>query len=384
MSKCSKCGCNPCGGGCCEPARYSCDFSIQVDPYNPYVWLFDNCGKISRVNIPKIPETDTFLKVDFSSASLVYDAEYHQDVIPGCDLGSIINLDCLRDVEAPPPDSCDILVFDPGCSDCGGNCKPKPAMWRNYHIPDAEDCVVELGSDGYYRVLVKDDCGCIKECRLPAKPANEDKVIYLRDSIPDDPDYPWYYGCYNEDRIGLYLSQNVPDWFGKYDLEVTINYGIQVILSDKCKNMNFRSLVYPIIQDREPDPSYDSSVMQGPSAFDKPWKIDSDHEQRGLAWGTMSMRSSITFLVPKGKEAWLHHEFRLRSFESFPNYEFNSLDGQRIPDSLVETPNQILWTGSRLNALQAIIKPTNGGAFDKNPTRDSVRNQLDDPVDSWQ
>lgn len=373
MSRCNKCGCNPCGG--CKPARYSCDFSIQVDPYDPYVWLFDNCGKINRVRIPRFKETDTFLRLDFSSSSLVYDSEYHRDVIDGCDLGSIINLDCLRDVEAPDPDSCDLLVFDPGCSPCGPGCKPRPAMWRNYHIPDAEDCIIELDDDGYYKVLIKDECGCIRECRLPAKPDDEDKIIYLRDSVPDDPDYPWYYGMYNE-TINLYLEQNVPKWFGKYDLEITVNYDIQVILSNKCENTNFRSLVVPVVEGQHGDAEYDSSILQGPSVFETP-----EGTRRGTPWGTVTLRSSITFVVPKGKEAYLHHEFRLRNGPNFPDYVYNALDGQRIPDNVVSTPNQILWTGSRLHALQCIIKPTSG-EVDKNPTKDAIRDQLD-PVEDW-
>lgn len=373
MSRCNKCGCNPCGG--CKPARYSCDFSIQVDPYDPYVWLFDQCGKINRVRIPRFKETDTFLRLDFSSSSLVYDSEYHRDVIDGCDLGSIINLDCLRDVEAPDPDSCDLLVFDPGCSPCGPGCKPRPAMWRNYHIPDAEDCIIELDDDGYYKVLIKDECGCIRECRLPAKPDDEDKIIYLRDSVPDDPDYPWYYGMYNE-TINLYLEQNVPKWFGKYDLEITVNYDIQVILSNKCENTNFRSLVVPVVEGQHGDAEYDSSILQGPSVFETP-----EGTRRGTPWGTVTLRSSITFVVPKGKEAYLHHEFRLRNGPNFPDYVYNALDGQRIPDNVVSTPNQILWTGSRLHALQCIIKPTSG-EVDKNPTKDAIRDQLD-PVEDW-
>ena len=376
MSRCSKCSCDPCGGGC-RPARYSCDFSISVDPYNPYVWLFDNCGKINRINIPKIPETDTFLRVDFSSASLVYDSERHRDVIDGCNLGEIINLDCLRDVEAYDADSCDLLVFDPGCSECGPGCKPKPAMWRNYHIPDAGDCEIPLDDDGYYKVLTKDDCGCIVECRLPAKPDDEDKIIYLRDSTPDDPDYPWYYGCYNENAIGLHLSENCPKWFGKYDLEVTINYGIQVILSSNCINTNFRSLLVPVVEGAQADPVYDSVVLQGPSAF-----INSD-SGRGLPWGTMSLRASLTFVVPKGKEATLHHEFRLRAQSTFPNYIFNATyDRKRVPDELLIQPNQIPWTASRLNALQAIIKPTSGTA-DKHPATDTIRDMLDDHIDAY-
>ena len=378
MSRCSSCGCDPCNGGCCKPARYSCDYDIQVDPFDPYVWLFNNCGKINKIRIPKVPETDTFLHVDFSSASLIYDAEKHQDVIPGCDLGSIINLDCLRDVEAPAPESCDLLVFDPGCSPCGPGCKPKPAMWRNYHIPDAEDCVVELDEDGYYKVLIKDECGCIVECRLPAKPDDEDKIIYLRDSTPEDPDYPWYYGIYNE-TINLHLAENVPKWFGKYDLEITVNYDVQVITSIHCQNTNYRSLVVPVTEGQTGDAAYDSSIVQGQATIEDP---PIPGTLRGSPWGTVTQRSSITFVVPKGKEAYLHHEFRLRSAGSFPTYAVNATyDGKRIPDDLVQIPNQIPWTGSRLHALQCIIKPTSG-EVDKNPTRDPIRDQLD-PWEDW-
>lgn len=376
MSRCSSCGCDPCGGGCCKPARYSCDYDIQVDPFDPYVWLFNNCGKINKVKIPKVPETDTFLHVDFASASLIYDAERHQDIIPGCDLGSIISLDCLRDVEAPDPESCDLLVFDPGCSPCGPGCKPRPAMWRNYHIPDAEDCVIELDDDGYYKVLIKDECGCIVECRLPAKPDDEDKIIYLRDSTPEDPDYPWYYGIYNE-TINLHLADNVPKWFGKYDLEITINYDVQVITSIHCENMNYRSLVVPVVEGATGDAAFDSSILQGQATLEVPVQ----GTLRGSPWGTVTQRSSITFVVPKGKEAYLHHEFRLRSTGSFPGYQPNALDGQRIPDEVVATPNQIVWTGSRLHALQCIIKPTSG-EIDKDPVRDPIRNQLD-PAEDW-
>lgn len=369
MSRCNKCGCDPCGGGC-KPARYSCDFSIQVDPYDPYVWLFDQCGKINRIRIPRFKETDTYLRVDHGSSSLIYDAEYHRDVIDGCDLGSIINLDCLRDVEAPDPDSCDLLVFDPGCSPCGDGCKPRPAMWRNYHIPDAEDCIIPLDDDGYYRVLIKDDCGCIRECRLPAKPDNEDKIIYLRDSTPDDPDFPWYYGIYNE-TINLYLAQNVPNWFGKYDLEITVNYDVQVILSSHCENTNFRSLVVPCTSSHRGDAAYDSSILQAQSTWE-----DIIPPMRGTPWGTVTLRSSLTFIVPKGEEAYLHHEFRLRNGPDFPRYVENPLDGQRVPDEVVSELNAIQWTASRLHALQCIIKPTSGTA-DKNPTRDAIRDQLD-------
>lgn len=379
---CSKCNrCNPCGcGEGCEPARYSCDFSIQVDPYDPYVWLFNQCGMIKRVRIPRFKETDTFLHVDFSTASLIYDAEYHQDVIDGCSLGEIINLDCLRDVEAPDAESCDLLVFDPGCSECGPGCKPRQAMWRNYHIPDAEDCEIEVDDEGYYHVLIKDECGCIVECRLPVIPDDYTTIDYIRDSVPDDPDYPWYYGQYN-DTINLYLEQNVPKWFGKYPLEITINYGVQAIKSDACENVNFRSLVVPVVEGDSTNTAMMSSILQNWSMSHG--RVDNLSIVPHIPWGSCSLRGSFTFVVPKGKEAHLHHEFRYRSIASFPKYMENSTyDGKRVPDSEVTHINALSYNASRLNALQAVIRPVRSEP-NLNPVKDAERDQLDPAVDSY-
>lgn len=379
---CSKCNrCNPCGcGGGCDPARYSCDFSIQVDPYDPYVWLFNQCGMIKRIRIPKMKETDTFLHVDFSTASLIYDAEYHQDIIDGCSLGEIINLDCLRDVEAYDAESCDLLVFDPGCSPCGDGCKPKPAMWRNYHIPDADDCEIEVDDEGYYHVLIKDECGCIVECRLPVVPDDYTTIDYIRDSVPDDPDYPWYYGQYN-DTINLYLAQNVPKWFGKYPLEITIHYGVQACKSDACENVNFRSLVVPVVEGTSPNVAMMSSILQNWSMSHG--RVDDLSIVPHIPWGTCSLRGSFTFVVPKGKEASLHHEFRYRSTGSFPTHMENSTyDGKRVPDSEIQEINRLRYNASRLNALQAIIRPVRSEP-NLNPVKDAEREQLDPAVDLY-
>ena len=341
MSNCNSCHQDPCGCNKCEPARYSCGFSIQADPHDKSTWLFNYCGQLHRVKIPKIYETCTNLSVDYSSSSLIYNGECGQDIITGSQLGSIINLDDLRDVEVPDADSCDILVYDPGCSDCGDGCKPRPAMWRNYHIPDAGDCEIELGSDGYYKVLVKDDCGCIREC--------------------------------------LYLAQNAPQWFGKYDLEVTVNYGIQIIKSHLCKNVNFRSLLVPAI---EGDPaginvSMFSSILQGASAT-----RDNNNEIM-IPWGTISLRGSTTFIVPKGKDAYLHHEFRLRDKESHSSYAFNSTyDRKKVPANIVSQVDQIPFNASRLNALQVIVKPSRG-VSNLAPVKDAERDLLDEPNDEY-
>lgn len=94
------------------------------------------------------------------------------------------------------------------------------------------------------------------------------------------------------------------------------------------------------------------------------------------------MRGTFTFLVPKGKEASLHHEFRLRTTASFPNYATSPYDGQRVPDEIASQVNKLAYTASRLNALQVVVKPARGSA-NLTPVVDTERNQLDAPVDEY-
>ena len=370
--KCDKCSHTPCGGGC-SPARYSCDFDINANPFDPSIWNVTINGATTRVRIPKIAETDTKLSTSFTESSLIYNAEKHVDTITGDTLGSLINLEALRDVSADNADSCDLLVYHPFCSECGDGCTPKVANWENYHIPDAGDTTIPVDSDGYYRVLTKTDCGCIVENRLPVVPAGMVAINYMRDSVPDDPDFPWYYGIYN-DTVNLHLADNAPQYFGKYALKVTVNYGVQAILSEACPNYNFRSLIIPVVAGDAIRVTEEASNLQGFCG----WKADGD---RSIPWGSQSLRGSITFIVPKGKEAYLYHEYRIRTGASFPNYYTCPKDGQRVPDAEA-TLNNLLYPASRLNALQVIVEPTVGVSnFD--PVADEYRSQLDPAVDVY-
>ena len=374
-NKCSNCGFDPCGCGGCKPARYSKgDISIVPSPYDASIWMVTIQGATTKVKIPKINETDTKLSTNFTSSALVYNAEKHTDIITGAQLGSLINLEDLRDTEASNADSCDLLVYNPYCSDCGDGCKPKNARWRNYHIPDAGDCELELDDEGYYHVLVKDDCGCIKECKLPVMADGSIQISYIRDSVPDDPDFPWYYGIYN-DTINLHLRENASAFFGKYDLEVTVNYGIQVVHSTVSPNTNFRSLLVPVAEGSEIDATMFSSILQDQSTV-------SYQSQPYLPWGTVCLRGSLVFYVPKGKEAYLHHEFRLRTHDSHAQYATNALDGQKVPDDVAGQIDRMLYTASRLNALQIVVKPARGTS-NTHPVTDPDRAQLDPAVDVY-
>lgn len=365
--------CNGCGG--CKPACTKPYFNLQADPYNSGYWLWEMGCDNGSVKLPRLPISCPSLSTDYTNATLnlsMGDCEPQQ--ITGTQLGSLINFSDLRDVDAKNPDACAIPVFNPGCST--STCSPDEQRWKAYVIPEAGDCVVEPDSDGYYRVLIRTDCGCIRECRIPVVPNGMVSVNYVRDSVPDDPDFPWYYGQYN-DTINLHLADNASQYFGKYALKVTVNYGIQVIKSDQCQNVNFRSLVVPVIAGTSINVEKQSSILQG---------FSGSAATPEIPWGTESMRGSFSFVVPKGKEAYLHHEFRLHSISSFSqpgHYLSNSTyDGKRVPDEIASQVNAVPWNASRLNALQVIIEPTNG-TTNYNPVADAERQQLDAAVDEY-
>ena len=267
------------------------------------------------------------------------------------------------------PENCSYLVFSPSCEAPTGE-------WQAVQIPRAEDCELTPNEDGYYQVVALDDCGCLKECNLPVMPAGMAALNYQRDSVPDDPDFPWYYGNYN-DRINLHLEDNAPRYFGKYDLKVTINYGVQAVKSDRYNyNYNFRSIVVPVVDGEKIETTSAASILQN-------WAMVGGLTSGGgyIPWGSCSMRGSITFIVPKGKEAYLHHEMRILTKDSVPDYDIGPWDGQRVPD-VEATLNALRHPATRLNALQVIIEPTQG-TTDYDPVADPYRDQLDDPIDTY-
>lgn len=367
-SCCNNCGRTDCCGGCSAPCPKPCQFDVQADPYDPSTWLVNG----NKIRIPKIAETCTSLSTDFSGATLNYVGECGKDILTGRQIGQLINLNDLRDVEAENPDSCSMLVWNPHCDYCAEGCTKVGAAWEPYVIPDADDCVMEADEDGYYHILKKTDCGCITECKMPVVPAGAASLNFVRDSVPDDPDFPWYYGSYN-DTINLHLEDNAPEFFGKFALKVTINYGVQAIKSDKMpENYHFTSRLVPVVAGESIRMATNASILDGYAMA---------NANPAIPWGTMSMRGSIIIIVPKGKEAYLYHEYRVRYNSSFPNYAPCPKNGQKVPDAEAAL-NQALYPASRLNALQVLIEPIQGYT-DYEPVKDADRNQLDAPTDVY-
>lgn len=394
---CSKCG-SPCNN--CNPCKDTCEKACCKNPC--LQWGFDDCylrarcadgTELNPLNLCEWldeHETCTSFRLVPNGEGGSY-MEYLNECddsqkIYVCDFLSLGELNCLGDVKiiSDRPDGkaepCDILVMDPGCDD---PCSPTRGKWTNYHIPSAGNNVMSPDAQGYYKVLTMNDCGCIEEKKMKMMP--DHVSMFLRDSVPDDPDFPWYYGIYNE-RINLYLAQNAPEYFGQVPLFVTVNYGIQCTRPSRGCNVNFRSLVAPLIQGKTSDDDIRNavtqygSILQSDATSIHAVDLASGDGKRAIPWGTVSLRGSLSFIVPTGKEAYLHHEFRLLSVSSIndvdPNtgkvhYYTTQYDGQRVPDAVAAQLNAMETNASRLNALQIMVRPI-FGSYKTDPVVDTA------------
>ena len=105
--------------------------------------MVTTCGMMHKVKVPKINETDTTLSINYSNGTLIYNAERHTDIITGEQLGSIINLDYLRNVEIDPDleGNCYELIYRKWAN-CGDGCRSAADKWMNFNInsPEALQC----------------------------------------------------------------------------------------------------------------------------------------------------------------------------------------------------------------------------------------------------
>lgn len=335
---CDVCRENPCKSCCKTPClrwgfdgcflRGRCADGTELDPLNLCDWLHvhETCTSLRLVT--KTTMNDSYL--EFLNEC---DESYKIYV---CDFLGLASIRCLGDVwNYPDPDSgdpdavrpCDLFVFDPDCDSDPDN--PKHNKWVPYHIPDAGDCVITPDADGYSKVLIKDDCGCIKECKLFVQQNTYEYA--LRDSWPDDPDWPFTHGSFTE-VIDLQLDQKIPMW-GVTDLEVTVQYayGIQNHGDGISSRRNFKSIVTPSSTD-DANPSMSdiyskAIVLQGSNL---------------IPWGSWEWQASRSFIVPKGEKLYLVNKVECRDING------NMMDSSDTGAS------------SRLHALHVFVRATKG------------------------
>lgn len=367
MSVCG--GCDPCenncGNNCCNNAclrwgfddcylRGRCADGTELTPLNLCEWLkvHETCTDLMLV--PQTSDDDKD-----GGGYMLYRNECGEEFkFWVCDFLGLGSIRCLKDVwDYPDPDGddperakpCDLFVFDPDCDRDPNN--PKHNQWVPYHIPDAGDCVIEPDENGYSKVLVKNDCGCIEECKLFA--ISQTYEYDLRDSWPDDPDWPFTVGSYDE-LIDVKLDQKV-DFFGKTDLEVTFQFGFGIQAQgnthtpnpmNATQYHNFQSLVTPVNSGTPTSTpaNYNSIPISTASIFTKGSVSQGNNL---LPWGSWEWQTSRTVIVPKGQKLYLHHRCKEIDFH-----------GNIIPRGATgDVPGADC---SRLHALHIFVRATKG------------------------
>lgn len=345
---CSTCNtgcnsCNPCGGNDCNKCcitpclqwgldgcflRGRCPDGSELNPLDLCEWLHkhETC-------------TDFSLVVDGGGDNYMKYANECGEIqkIYICDFLSLGDLECLGNVVSEEAQPCDLLVYDPSC---GEECSKTYEKWTHYHIPDAGDCVLEPDEEGYYHVLVKNECGCIVECKVQFS----DKVYEygIRDSYPDDPDWPFTIGSRqgdNRELIDLHLEA-VPE-FGKRDLEVTYEYAFGVQNSIYLNNYNFKSLVTPV---NRPDRNAATPAL----VATKSTVIQLNNLS---PWGSWEGQCSRTVIVPKGEKLYLVHQVDVRDLNTNIIPYGGTFEG---------TPPAGIPGSSRLHALRVVVSPCDG------------------------
>ena len=168
----NNCNCNPCKPkcespcGCPEPV-----FSIEALPTDPTVLRFNVNGKSVWYDfepIVKAGESNTALTVDAVARTLNYHGERSENTLTARELGSILHLADLGDVDANTIENNGILNYRKE-TDCGEGCEGISAGWTATNP-------VEVGATSLDYLLGSDADGEMASLMPPTTP---NKFSYL-------------------------------------------------------------------------------------------------------------------------------------------------------------------------------------------------------------
>lgn len=161
------CKCNPCKNcGCPEPV-----FSVEAMPDDPTVLRFNVNGKSVWYDfspVVKTGETATTLAVNTTGRTLDYHGEKDENTIAARELGSILHLADLSDVDADSVTDYGILNYRRD-SECPEGCEGVSDGWR-------ADNPIDVSEDALSYVLGSDADGRLASLRTPA---SANKFSYL-------------------------------------------------------------------------------------------------------------------------------------------------------------------------------------------------------------
>lgn len=146
---CTNCMKPTCGGRCSEGKCGNCPepaLSIEALPNNPGILRFSiggNCVDYDFGSLVNLLETDTAVSVDTLERLLKHKAERHEDTITGAELGAILHLGDIGDVDLSDLEDNSALYFRKS-ADCGEGCEGIDNRWVAWNALDDEGEVAEM------------------------------------------------------------------------------------------------------------------------------------------------------------------------------------------------------------------------------------------------
>lgn len=352
---CNDCN-NPCKKGC-KPAKYARGFYDEKCDFD---------------------ETDTTLSTDYSSATLNYAAEKHTDQITGSQLGGLINLPDLRDVNIN-------YDFNAMCAEfiyhkygeCGDGCKSLEDAWNLFSI---------------------DQDGALQNQLKYVRGANAYGCPVFLD-VPTNPNQYWFAGWRPNGQFGYYQASPQPNINGNVlwvDANNQVNSSPMVSASNKiyntyCRgnsafqggyyypaNSNYDIAIAPnsvhgmvsgiYVDATHPSDSTVSNLNQDVVAIvrfcmdfsggasgesqDKVWRItpyasgetwsEAMERQRAVHMETktsaMACPACVSLVIPKGQHLMLH----VAGDEGQGNFRLHQIGILWVPANLVSTVDEII------------------------------------------
>lgn len=157
--KCKKCD-RPCG--CAEPFLGIFEYS-----YEPGYVTFNIDGKTTKWNgrhLVESMQTDTALVTDIIHRLLKYTAERHTDTISASELGAILHLGDLGDVNGKHLSQGSILTYQKN-NDCANGCVGARDVWQEWNAVDGQ------ANNAYYPIAA-DNEGNLASIATPSNPNN--------------------------------------------------------------------------------------------------------------------------------------------------------------------------------------------------------------------
>lgn len=165
---CKKCGSNPCSCHKCDEHPCGCPepvMGIDKVPTKPATYRFNINGRTTRFDFAKgiyDAQTDTSLIADVVDRLLRFSAERHTDTITAQELGSILHIADLGDVNTQGAEDGALMVYQKS-NTCGEGCVGTANVWKAWNALDSQQPSVAYPA-GF------DSKGNIASIQQPANP----------------------------------------------------------------------------------------------------------------------------------------------------------------------------------------------------------------------